>query len=73
VSLTKKRTLIRYFNNNSGATISLGEIGLIGRVITGGDSSMYALFSRDLISPSVDIYDKAQLKITYVISLVYPS
>jgi hypothetical protein len=73
IGLTKKRTLVRYFNNNSGAAISLGEIGLIGRVITGGDSSMYALFSRDIISPAVDIYDKAQLKITYVVSLVYPS
>ena len=72
-SLTKKRTLVRYFNNNSGATISLGEIGLIGRIITGGDSSMYALFSRDLITPVVDILDKAQLKVTYTISLVYPS
>jgi len=72
-SLTMKRTLVRYFNNNSGATISLGEIGLIGRVITGGDSSMYALFSRDLITPVVDILDKAQLKVTYTISLVYPS
>jgi hypothetical protein len=72
-SLTQKRTLIRYFNNNSGATISLGEIGLIGRVITGGDTSVYALFSRDLITPPVDILDKAQLKVTYTISLVYPS
>jgi hypothetical protein len=72
-SLTKKRTLVRYFNNNSGATISLGEIGLIGRVITGGDTSMYALFSRDLVTPTVSINDKAQLKVTYAISLVYPS
>ena len=72
-SLTQKRTLVRYFNNNSGATISLGEIGLIGRIITAGDSSMYALFSRDLITPVVDILDKAQLKVTYTISLVYPS
>lgn len=72
-SLTQKRTLVRYFNNNSGATISLGEIGLIARIITGGDTSIYALFSRDLITPMVDILDKAQLKVMYTISLVYPS
>jgi hypothetical protein len=71
--LTQKRTLVRYFNNNSGSVISLGEIGLIGRVITGGDTTIYALFSRDLITPPVDIPDKAQLKVTYTISLVYPS
>ncbi|MEQ4488788.1 MAG: hypothetical protein AAC990_00245 [Dehalococcoides mccartyi] len=70
---TQKRTLVRYFNNNSGATISLGEVGLVGRVITGGDTAIYALFSRDLITPPIDILDKAQLKVTYTISLVYPS
>jgi hypothetical protein len=73
IGLTKKRTLVRYFNNNSGVTIILGEVGLIGRVITGGDGSMYVLFSRDLVTPAISIYDKAQLKVTYAISLVYPS
>ena len=71
--LTQKRTLVRYFNNNSGATIILGEIGLVGRVNTGGDTWIYTLFSRDLVTPAISIFDKAQLKITYTISLVYPS
>lgn len=72
-SLTMTRTLVRYFNNNSGSTIVLGEVGLIVKGYYSGDTWLAYLVSRDLISPTVNILDKAQLKVTYTINLVYPS
>ena len=70
---TLKVTLIRYFNNNSGGSITIKEIGLIGRFSYGGvAASEKILHSREVLSPEETFLDKAQLKVQYEISLTYP-
>ncbi|WP_324664248.1 hypothetical protein VLL09_04815 [Dehalococcoides mccartyi] len=80
---TLSNSIKRYFNNNSGAQINgWGEIILIGKVnfaymygnLTGWWYDTYSIvFSRDLLPSPVNIPDKAQIKVIYTISLVYPS
>lgn len=62
-SPTMSHSYLRYFNNNSGGDITLGNIGIIA------DSR---LVCRDVLSPAETFYDKAQLKIQYTISLTFP-
>ncbi|QYY58462.1 hypothetical protein [Dehalococcoides mccartyi] len=80
---TLSNSIKRYFNNNSGAQINgWGEIILIGKInfaysygqLTGWWNDTYSVvFSRDLLPAPANIPDKAQVKIIYTISLVYPS
>ena len=80
---TLSNSIKRYFNNNSGGQINgWGEIILIGKVnfvyYYGSFSGWYydtysVIFSRDLLPSPINIPDKAQIKIVYTISLVYPS
>jgi len=72
---TKKWTSkqVRYFNNNSGASISLTNVGLIGRFDRYPYSDIFVLMSRDVLSPSETIVDKAQLKVEYEMSLTFPA
>lgn len=80
---TLSNSIKRYFNNNSGGQINgWGEIILIGKVnfaysygnLTGWWYDTYSvIFSRDLLPSPVNIPDKAQIKVIYTISLVYPS
>jgi hypothetical protein len=80
---TLSNSIKRYFNNNSGDQINgWGEIILIGKInfaysygqLTGWWNDTYSVvFSRDLLPAPVNIPDKAQVKVIYTISLVYPS
>ncbi|AQY72698.1 hypothetical protein B1772_01100 [Dehalococcoides mccartyi] len=80
---TLSNSIKRYFNNNSGGQIDgWGEIILIGKVnfaysygtLSGWYYDAYSVvFSRDLLPSPINIPDKAQIKIVYTISLVYPS
>lgn len=68
---TLKNELARYFNNNSGDTISVNEIALVrGRW---GNVVVYLLHARDKLASTVNIPDTGQLKVTYTIQLVYPA
>lgn len=68
---TLKNELARYFNNNSGGTVTVNEVALCGRGYVGG--YYYLLTSRDKLASAVNIPDTGQLKVTYTIQLVYPS
>lgn len=69
---TMKATHSRIYNNNSDANISLTETGLYGHTrYTPGGSSTW-MTCRDLLSPAETFTDKAQLRVTYEISLTYP-
>ncbi len=59
--------ITRVFNNNSGATIVIGETGLFCR-ITGFNVSDYFLIERSVLSPTVSVLDGAQLTVTYTFS-----
>ena len=62
-SPTMSQSYLRYFNNNSGGNITLGNIGIIASA---------RLVCRDVLSPTQTFYDKAQLKVEYTISLTFP-
>ncbi len=62
-------TLVRYFNNNSGGTISVNEVSLVGLYLQAGYSAMA---SRDHLSSTVSVLNTGQLKVTYTMTLVFP-
>jgi hypothetical protein len=65
----------RYYNNNSGGNITINEIAIYLRMVTGAAyNSVYVIMTtRDLLAASVVIPDTGQLKVTYTFSLVYPA
>jgi len=64
---------IRFFNNNSGGSISVNEVGLTGRAVAGGAAfTRIIMFSRDVLAATVTVPDTGQLKVTYIIELAYP-
>jgi len=72
-ALTMTNTLIRYFNNNSGSIITVGEVGLIAQSIDDSGVRAHFMTCRDKLTPTISVPDTAQLKATYTINLVYPS
>lgn len=69
--LTLKDTLIRDMNNNSGGSITVEEIAIyLGMMV--GATTRQAMITRDLTGGDV-VADAAQLRVTYEITLVYPS
>lgn len=70
-TLTLKDTLIRDLNNNSGGSITAQETGIYTGIYVGG-TQRQAMMTRDLTGGDV-VADAAQYRITYEITLVYPS
>lgn len=64
-----KNELIRYFNNNSGDTISVNEVGLVARGHVAIARNI--LVDREKLASTVNIPDTGQLKVTYTIQLTY--
>lgn len=60
----------RVFNNNSGGTIAVNEVGIIYKswIYTANTSSQYYLFSRDVLESTVNVLDGAQLTVTVSIT-----
>jgi len=71
VGMTKRTTWRRFLNNNSGAAITVAEIGLVARAYIG--SWYNFLFSRDVLAPSINVPDAGQLRVQYIIELTYPA
>jgi len=69
--------LVRYFNNNTlGATnVNVNEVGLVCKTYRVSDylNSFFGLMSRDKLGETVVVPSTGQLKVTYTISLTYPS
>ena len=68
-----KTTHSRVYNNNSDGDIALTETACYGQGMfaTSFARSTY-MVCRDLLSPAETFMDKAQLRVTYEISLTYP-
>ncbi|MBN1370178.1 MAG: hypothetical protein JW954_08095 [Dehalococcoidaceae bacterium] len=74
VSKTAGTSLVRFFNNNSGSSVAVNEVGLIYRLCA--DNYMYIynfLFSRDVMASTITVPDTGQLKVTYAIEMVFPA
>lgn len=74
---TKSAELVRYFNNNSGDTITVEEVALYARLgrVSASDTLGalgICMMCRDLTG-GVAVPDTGQLKVTYTIELTLPS
>ena len=67
-----KNDLIRYFNNNSGGSLSVNEVALVSKSFYYSQKDYY-LWARDRLGATVTIADTGQLKVTYTIQITYPS
>lgn len=73
-NLTMKNELVRYFNNNSGASVDVNEVGLFPRgYIMGSSAPANYMFARDKLASTVTVPDTGQLKVTYTVQLTYPA
>jgi len=70
IDTTKRTQWVRYFNNNSGAAITVNEVGLIIYFYYQGGNY---LTDRSLIAGGVEVPNTGQLKVTYTIELTYPA
>jgi len=70
-----KDELIRYFNNNSGGNVLVNEVALVAQAPRNNQpsSAVSVLVTRDKLASTVTIPNTGQLKVTYTISLTYPS
>jgi len=71
-TLTMADEQVRYFNNNSGGSIGVNEVGIIAQIDI-ATLNVLALMSRDVLGSTVTVPDTGQLKVTYTFSLVYPA
>lgn len=68
---TLSATIVRYMNNNSGGDVTVNEVAIYkGDYISSG---LQYCPSRDALAAPVVIPNYGQLKVTYVVSLVYPA
>ena len=72
VVLTLANTLIRYFNNNSGAPVDVKEVALVANGYVTGVNQKF-LVTRDKLAATVTVPNTGQLKVTYTIQLTYPA
>ncbi|MDP4280155.1 MAG: hypothetical protein QQM50_06380 [Dehalococcoides mccartyi] len=73
-TLTMKNDLARFFNNNSGADVSVNEVALALRGYRPGSSVPYHFMTaRDLLIATVTVPNTGQLKVTYTVQLSYPA
>jgi hypothetical protein len=69
-----KNELARYFNNNSGADVSVNEVALALRGYQPGSSVPYNyMTARDKLIATVTVPNTGQLKVTYTVQLTYPA
>jgi len=61
--------LTRTFTNNSGATITVKEVGLLIKKIDSSQVSRSFLAARDVLPSAVDVPDGATLTIRYVVKI----
>ena len=59
----------RTFQNQSGASITVSEVGIISKFLTYQNTIIYVLIIHDLLSSSVTIPNNAVLTIVYTISV----
>ena len=59
----------RVFNNNSGGSIDVKEVGLALEY----SSETYVLISRDLLASTVTVPNAGQLTVTYTIEMTFPA
>ena len=64
-------TLIRYFNNNSGGSVNVNEVGIVA--LFQGQFAQNYMLSRDKLAATITVPNTGQIKVTYSIQLTYPA
>jgi hypothetical protein len=58
--------IIRVFTNNSGASITVKEIGIIVYTLDSGNTTRYFLIARDVITAGVNVPNGSTLTVRYI-------
>jgi len=66
---TTSFSISRTFQNNSGTSITITEVGIYAYIIVNGDTYMNVLIIHDLLSSPVTVPNSAVLTVTYTISV----
>jgi hypothetical protein len=67
---TWAHTRSRIFNNNSGGSITVKEVGLyLKSEMYGGSNNLFYMMERSVLAPTVAVANGAQLTVTYEISM----
>ncbi|MHA6710982.1 hypothetical protein [Dehalococcoides mccartyi] len=66
-------TMVRYFNNNSGADVSVNEAALVVNQPQGGTVYGKWMQARDKLAATVTVPNTGQLKVSYTVQLTYPA
>jgi hypothetical protein len=61
--------LTRVFTNNSGADITVREMGLLAKIIDSGGNARSFLLARDVLSSAITIPDGYSLTLRYIIKI----
>ena len=72
IGTTKQVVWTRYFNNNSGAPVTVNEAGIYTKGTVEGSTINYML-CRDPLPGGVTVPDTGQLKVTYTVQITYPA
>ena len=62
----------RFINNNSGGAITVKECGIYSLLLYSATNGKF-MIARDVLASSIAVADTAQLKVTYTLSMVFPS
>ena len=63
----------RYFNNNSGADITVNEVALVYYLERVAGTADRVLWSRDRLASGVTVPNTGQLRVTYTLQITYPA
>lgn len=63
----------RIFNNNSGSSISIKEVGLLNNTRVFSGLTYAFLFVRDLLETPVEVPSASKLTLSYTIEVLYPN
>ena len=61
--------IMRTFTNNSGASITVNEIGLYAKAVDGGNNTRIFCIARDVINGGVTVDNGKTLTVRYILSL----
>jgi hypothetical protein len=70
-TLTLTHTHVRFFNNNSGGSVTVNEVAMYVRFIAGDSNTIPAAVERTKLGATVTVLNTGQLKVTYTVNLVY--
>lgn len=66
-------TMVRYFNNNSAADITINEVGIVWAFYNTSGAGKKFLMVRDRLTTPLEVLVGGQLRVTYTEQITYPA